>query len=297
VNTSPEPDGFICYSTVVSARYVDGQPFAGVPYCKGNDSSSAHALYRLQNREQVDDLLSRVDQNLKHYYGGSPYTLSSARQGWEEALDIYDEEFFADRTLFLRYIVAGSGGNRYAVGCVGYQNGVLTVNIKLTSAGLTCDMAAWLVLVEAPKAAVEDCTDWFVYSTSSVPAISEEIGKAWDGSLTHNYYNKAGMVYSPNEEIHYSFDHVKAVVFGEAANAIYNGKSFDWGIDYESVTYENYDPIGYIEVCFVLPECTQTKAVEALSRLELFNFVTYASIRSFAFVPQNTIPLPTDVGG
>ena len=81
------------------------------------------------------------------------------------AAEIYTDGFFADHSLILVYVQAGSGSFRYGVREVACENGAFTVAVAQANAPeeYTCDMAGWFVFVEPEKAALSDCTEFDAY--------------------------------------------------------------------------------------------------------------------------------------
>ena len=69
----------------------------------------------------------------------------------EEPFAQYDDAYFRDNILVMIVWATGSGGDRFQVTKAEKENDTLTVHIKQTQDGMTCDMAAWHFLIELDK--------------------------------------------------------------------------------------------------------------------------------------------------
>ena len=69
----------------------------------------------------------------------------------EEPFAQYDDAYFLDNILVIVVWATGSGGDRFQVTKAEKENETLTVHIKQTNDGMTCDMAAWHFLIELDK--------------------------------------------------------------------------------------------------------------------------------------------------
>lgn len=69
----------------------------------------------------------------------------------EEPFAQYDDAYFRDNILVIVVWATGSGGDRFTVTEAEKENEALTIHIKQTQDGMTCDMAAWHFLIELDK--------------------------------------------------------------------------------------------------------------------------------------------------
>ena len=74
----------------------------------------------------------------------------------------YDETFFANNTLMLVYVEAGSGSFRYGVDSIYHADGNFCIHVKQTNHPEICtaDMAGWFITVAVPDSMVQDCTEF-----------------------------------------------------------------------------------------------------------------------------------------
>lgn len=79
---------------------------------------------------------------------------------FNESTAKYDDNFFAENTLMLVYVEAGSGSYRYGVDSVYHADGNFYIHVKQTNNPEigTCDMAGWFITVAVPDSMVSDCT-------------------------------------------------------------------------------------------------------------------------------------------
>ena len=65
-----------------------------------------------------------------------------------ETLKRYNKDYFRENILIIATISAGSGGDRFAIDDITKTDDALTISIQKTKSGMTCDMAAWHILLE-----------------------------------------------------------------------------------------------------------------------------------------------------
>ncbi len=81
---------------------------------------------------------------------------------FNEAVSGYDDAFFADHTVILAYVTAGSGSLRFAVRDVSRDGSSLCLNVVQTNhpEAVTDDMAGWFVMAEIPDADIRGIADF-----------------------------------------------------------------------------------------------------------------------------------------
>lgn len=81
---------------------------------------------------------------------------------FNKATEGYDDAFFENNYLLMIYVTSGSGSLRYGVSGVSIENGELCVHVKLTNNPEigTCDMAGWLIAVEAEDSIISGCVSF-----------------------------------------------------------------------------------------------------------------------------------------
>ncbi len=81
---------------------------------------------------------------------------------FEEVIADYTEDFFAENTLLLVYVEAGSCTPRFGVDSVSKENGTLSVYVKYTYSPEEgdCAMAGWLFAISASKDQIQSCTNF-----------------------------------------------------------------------------------------------------------------------------------------
>ncbi len=79
-----------------------------------------------------------------------------------EAAAGYDAEFFADHTLLLAYVAAGSGSYRFSAWSVTAGGTLCRMDVIQTNHPevVTADMEAWFVIAEIPDSEVRHCTEF-----------------------------------------------------------------------------------------------------------------------------------------
>ena len=111
-------------------------------------------VYKFDTKEELDRFKKEFGEilDLGHEYDGPPSFNAVTR---------YDDAFFADHTVILAYMRAGSGSFRYAVRRVFISGRTLCMEIdqKLDPAvPYTEDMAGWFALAEVKDEDIKDCT-------------------------------------------------------------------------------------------------------------------------------------------
>ena len=87
---------------------------------------------------------------------------------FNEAVSEYDDSFFAEHSLILAYVTAGSGSLRFDIRDVCRDDSSLCLNVVQTNhpeAG-TADMAGWLVMAEVLDKELESVTDYDAVSVT-----------------------------------------------------------------------------------------------------------------------------------
>ncbi|MBR0081832.1 MAG: hypothetical protein IJP98_03720 [Clostridia bacterium] len=85
----------------------------------------------------------------------------------QNAIDAYDEAFFAEHDLLVLREIAGSGSVRFETLYVGKDAAGLSVTVCITVPEVgTADMGAWLLLVSLPKGLVNSADDVCVHTVT-----------------------------------------------------------------------------------------------------------------------------------
>lgn len=74
----------------------------------------------------------------------------------------YNEAFFTSKSLIAFLLPEGSGGNTNKITSYTLEDGKLTINVKRTHAGDTCDEAYWLVFFELLKEEYSQVSNVFI---------------------------------------------------------------------------------------------------------------------------------------
>ena len=111
-------------------------------------------IYKFDTLAQLEQFKNDVKDTLTidHGYDEVP--------SFNDATAKYNKQFFAENTLMLVYVEAGSGSYRYGVDSVSCADDSFYIHIKQTNhpeVG-TCDMAGWFITVAVPDSIIENCT-------------------------------------------------------------------------------------------------------------------------------------------
>lgn len=82
--------------------------------------------------------------------------------GFEEMISLYDDAYFAEKTLFLMTSVNSTGSERYSLIHVLSDQGIQIVLDLSCDIRITTDVAFWLIFVEVENGAVENQTSFEV---------------------------------------------------------------------------------------------------------------------------------------
>ena len=154
---SSTPDSSSFEATVSWANYNDtGSLWAAA--CNRSTaiiSSVQHLpILKFESLRELEDFKSAFSSQfeMRHGYDEVP--------SFETITAAMDESYFAEHTLLLVYLSAGSCSYRYGVNSVDIQNGALTVHVQRTDT-LTygdCAMAGWFITVSVPQNLLDGVT-------------------------------------------------------------------------------------------------------------------------------------------
>lgn len=105
----------------------------------------------------VDELKAYYEQYKDLYnMGANPYPASDSTIGFADAMQKYDESYFAKQVLILILLEEGSGSVRHDVSKAGFSGSQFVVSIDAYMPGGvgTCDMAEWHIFIE-PEAGLQ----------------------------------------------------------------------------------------------------------------------------------------------
>lgn len=120
-------------------------------------SSAQHIpVYKCDTLEELNEF--------KTTFSGT-FTMDGTRDevpSFEEVTADYTEDFFAENTLLLVYVGAGSSTPRFGIDSVSKENGTLSAYVKCTynpEEG-DCAMAGWLFTIPVNNGQIQDCTNF-----------------------------------------------------------------------------------------------------------------------------------------
>lgn len=121
-----------------------------------NDGASHCPIYKIDSASELEAFIEKCIA----YFSSKYYT--PQKDWFEEKFKDYDEIFFEDNSLFVVYIVAGSGSHMYRVADVKKDVSVLRVCIDQYNDlhGGTDDMASWFALLPMQKDEIKGCTEF-----------------------------------------------------------------------------------------------------------------------------------------
>lgn len=127
----------------------------------------------------VDELNAYYEQYKDLYnMGTNPYPASDSTIGFADAMQKYDESYFAKQVLILILLEEGSGSVRHDVSKAGFSGNQFVVSIDAYMPGGvgTCDMAEWHIFIE-PEAGLQipDEITVFYNGKNTVPKPEEGI--------------------------------------------------------------------------------------------------------------------------
>lgn len=134
-------------------------------YGAGSEETMWH-LYAANEKNGKNDspiMVFHSAEKLKSFYMDmeGTYDFRSGENSPKEKILSYDEKYFEENSLIIIHIQSNSGSVRYSVTDISVSGGncSITVNAKIPEVG-TADMADWFILIEQPKAALEDCENF-----------------------------------------------------------------------------------------------------------------------------------------
>ena len=125
-------------------------------------------VYKLDTKDDLDKFRDSFQDILTF---GQRY---NEIPSFNEAVSEYDDSYFANHSLILAYVTAGSGSLRFDIRDVCHDDSSICLNVMQTNhqeVG-TDDMAGWLVMAEVWDKALENITEYdavLVTETNSVP--------------------------------------------------------------------------------------------------------------------------------
>ena len=102
--------------------------------------------------KELEDYSKAISEGIQDL----PDNLFTHDRNFVETLKIYNKDYFQNNILIIVTISAGSGGDRFAIDGIIKSDDALTVNIRKTQSGMTCDMAAWDILLELDNSFATD---------------------------------------------------------------------------------------------------------------------------------------------
>lgn len=113
-------------------------------------------IYRFDTLAELDGFKETFGDVLSmHYSYGGVASFCDVTAG-------YDESFFAENTLMLTYVTAGSGSLRFGVSSVFCDGMSFCIHVEQTNNPEigTCDMAGWFITVAVPDSVVASCVEF-----------------------------------------------------------------------------------------------------------------------------------------
>ena len=134
-------------------------------------------------REQFGDILT-----FDHGYDEVP--------SFNEVVSEYDDAFFAEHTVILAYVTAGSGSLRFGIRDVGREGNTLCLNVMQTNhpeVG-TDDMAGWFMIAEVLDKELERVTDYDAKMVTEAFELPEDFSFSivWGYNGISSYDSKTG---------------------------------------------------------------------------------------------------------
>ena len=119
-------------------------------------------VYKIETAEELRGFIDKYKGVLSFDFG------KGDAPSFYEAISKYDDSFFADHTLVMAYITAGSGSYRFEIRDVAVEGEEICLNVIQTNhpETVTDDMAGWLAIAEIPK---EDLTGISSYDAKFIP--------------------------------------------------------------------------------------------------------------------------------
>ena len=150
-------------TTVAYANWTEGEMMQD---CLNGDkmliSSVRHLpVYKLDTKEDLKRFIENYKDTLTldQGYGEVP--------SFNDVTASYDDNFFADHTIVIAYVAAGSGSFRYAIQSVSYGESAFCLDVVQTNnpGTYTDDMAGWFVIAEVLDS---DITGYTVFDAQLV---------------------------------------------------------------------------------------------------------------------------------
>ena len=129
--------------------------------CSPQDFTLDHKIIDVQYSSDMEypevlvfrdyDTFNSYARSITDAVNALPEQLHTDNKNLVEPLMHYTSNYFKNNILIILYIKADSGGNRYEIGEITKTASDLTVKIRKTRQGQTCDMNAWCFLLELDK--------------------------------------------------------------------------------------------------------------------------------------------------
>lgn len=145
-------------TTVAYANWTEGEMMQD---CLNGDkmliSSVRHLpVYKLDTKEDLKRFIENYKDTLTldQGYGEVP--------SFNDVTASYDDNFFADHTIVIAYVAAGSGSFRYAIQSVSYGESAFCLDVVQTNnpGTYTDDMAGWFVIAEVLDSDIKGYTEF-----------------------------------------------------------------------------------------------------------------------------------------
>lgn len=155
------------------------------------DSSVRHfPIYKIDTKGDLELFKNQFEDILTfdHGYNEVP--------SFNDAVSEYDDSFFAENSLILAYVTAGSGSLRFGIRDIYIDGASLCVNVVQTNnpeVGTT-DMAGWLVMAEVSDRELENISDYDARMVAETVAMPEDFAFSivWGTFGISSYDSKSG---------------------------------------------------------------------------------------------------------
>jgi len=139
---------------------------SGAPYEKWEGYEEALNYEKLQNKEQRHLAIFKIDtkDELEQFKSKAEDQFNVDKTPtFNETADIYDEAFFAERSLLLVHIIASSSSHKFAFSKAEANNTTAVIYIKRTddpNVPGNAMMAGWFITISVKKDAIKDITSF-----------------------------------------------------------------------------------------------------------------------------------------
>jgi len=139
---------------------------SGAPYEKWEGYEEALNYEKLQNKEQRHLAIFKIDtkDELEQFKSKAEDQFNVDKTPtFNETADIYDEAFFAERSLLLVHIIASSSSHKFAFSKAEANNTTAVIYIKRTDDPKVpgnAMMAGWFITISVKKDAIKDITSF-----------------------------------------------------------------------------------------------------------------------------------------